>query len=374
MKWEETNIMKSKMTGSGVAALGLLLATTFGGLGTTAALAQDWEPEFDGAVLLPLPDGFPSMPISIVAAGDAKSVAGRLAHQLANYSSLFRNKSILVNAVFKPELETLGNWEALKYAAGAEGGNDGHVVVVFASPDDILDLHVNSDAKDLGVGLDDLSEVLSIEDHRYAVVQCKEAGWDPTWEGLMQQIKDNPGEVSYAGGDPGDRLDMTFAHYMKDQGIGNLYDKGSINHANAGDVGARTAAVAACEADVTVSDLDQLITKKMGKQVDVLLISGDKRVRKYKEAPASSEVGIADDPMSRTMQIVVPAGVDPLHIKWLGVLLGKTSDDSYFKAGRILDQVMNSSNILDEEESAALNDSTNATLDALTQDLGININ
>ena len=192
--------------------------------GTTAALAQEWEPEFDGAVLLPLSDGFPSKPITIVAAGDAKSVTGRLAHQLANYSSLFRNKSVVVNAEYKPEFEALGNWEALKYAASADGGDDGHVVVVFSSPDDILDLHVNPDAKDLGVGLDDLSEVLSIEDHRYAVAQCKDAGWDPTWEALVQQIKDNPGEVTYAGGEPGDRLDMTFAHYMKDQGIGNLYD------------------------------------------------------------------------------------------------------------------------------------------------------
>ena len=129
----------------------------------------------------------------------------------------------------------------------------------------------------------------------------------------------------------------------------------------------------ACEADVTVSDLDQLITKKKGKEVDVVLISGDTRVARYKDAPASSEVGIADDPMSRTMQIVVPAGVDPLHVKWLGVLLGKTSDDSYFKAGRVLDQVMNLSHLLDDEESAALNDSTDATIGALAQDLGISV-
>ena len=365
--------MTNRMTGPGAVALGLLLSTTFGSLGTTVALAQDWEPEFNGAILLPLPDGFPSSPLTIVAAGDEKSVAGRLAHQLSNYSSLFRDKSIEVKVEYKPELETLGNWEALKYAAGAEGGDQGYFSVVFATPDDILDLHVNPDAKDIGVGLDDLSEVLSIEDHRYAVVQCKDAGWDPTWEALVQQIKDNPGTVNYAGGEPGDRLDMTFAHYMKDQEIGNLYDGASIKHANTGDVGARTAAVAACEADVTVSDLDQLITKKMGKEVDVILISGNKRVRKYKEAPSSAEAGIVDDPMSRTMQVVVPAGVDPLHVKWLGVLLGKTSDDSYFKAGRILDQVMNLSNLLDDEESAALNDATDATIGALTQELGISI-
>lgn len=365
--------MTKKMTGPGAAALALIVATTYGGLATTGALAQDWEPEFDGAVLLPLPDGFPSQPITIVAAGDEKSVAGRLAHQLANYSSLFRNKSVEVNPEYKPEFETLGNWEALKYAASIDGGDDGHVVVVFSSPDDILDLHVNPDAKDLGVGLNDLSEVISVENHRYAVIQCKDAGWDPTWEALVQQIKDNPGSVSFAGGEPGDRLDMTFAHYMKDQGLGSLYDESAIKHANTGDVGARTDAVIACDADVTVSDLDQLITKKKGQEVDVVMISGDTRVSKYKDAPASSEVGIANDPMSRTMQIVVPAGVDPIHVKWLGVLLGKTSDDSYFKAGRVLDQVMNLSSVLGDEESAALNDSTDATLGALAEELGISV-
>lgn len=357
--------------GYGAAALGLLVAATYGGLGTNNANAADWEPEFVYGVLQPLPDGFPNGPLTLIAAGDETSVTGLLARKIAEYSTIF--KPVDINVVYRPDFEKYGSWEALKYAAGAEGGADGYLNVIFASPDDIISLHTTDVAKDLGVGLDDLSEVISLEDHRYAVIQCKEAGWEPTWAGLVQQIKDHPGAVRYAGGESGDRLDLTFADYMQAEGLGSLYDKAAINSANTGDVGARAAAVAGCEADVTVTDMDQLITQQMGDKVDVILVSGTKRLGKYKEAPTATEAGIADDNMSRTMQLVVPASVDPLHVKWLNTLWNKTAHDSYFKAGRVLDQALNTALALDAEASAAVNDMVDKDMDALTRELGINV-
>ena len=352
-------------------ALGALLAMTCGGMGTTAALAADWEPEFIYGVLQPLPDGFPNGPITIVAAGDETSVAGLLARKLSEYSTIF--KPVDINVEYRPDFEAFGSWEALKYAAGAEGGDEGYVNVIFASPDDLINLHITPVTKDLGVGLDDLSEVISLEDHRYALVQCKQAGWGPTWEALVQQIKGNPGEVRYAAGEAGDRLDMTLGHYMQVQELGSLSDKAVINSTNVGDVAARTEAVANCEADITVTDMAQLITERMFENVDVVLISGNKRLGKVKDVQTATEAGIADDPMSRTMQVVVPASVDPLHVKWLNVLWSKTGNDSYFKAGRVLDQAVNLANVRDAEASAALNDASNAKMDALTRALGISI-
>lgn len=353
---------------SGAAALGFLIAAACGGLATNAALAQDWQPEFVYGKLQPLPDGFPSGPITVIAAGERDSVPGMLARRLQEYSKLFTPVDIRTR--FYPEFEKHGSWEALKFAAEAEGGNEGYVNVIFESPDDIITLYTTPVAADVGVGLDDLSEVISIESHRYAVVQCKDAAWDPTWQGLVQQIKDNPGKVRYAGGEPGDRIDLVFAEYMREQGLGSLYGD-AVDFANTGDVAARTQAVVACDADVTVTDMDQLITQQLGEQVAVLLVTGKRKLAKYKSAPTAADVGMADDPMSRTMQVVVPAGVDPLHVKWLNALWRKTAGGSYFKAQRVLDQPVNLSNLIDADESAAWNDAAAAKMKDLAGILGL---
>jgi tripartite-type tricarboxylate transporter receptor subunit TctC len=355
----------SKEAGRGGAAL-VLLAATLGGLGPhAAASAQEWEPEFVYGVLQPLPDGFPKGPITIVAAGDETSVAGLLAQRLSEYSTIYRPVDIKVEY---RDLGKFGNWEALKYAAGAEGGGEGYINVIFASPDDIIGLHTTPVAAELGAGLDDLAEVVTLESHRYALIQCKEASWEPSWQALVEEIRKRPGEIRYAGGDPGDRVDLVFAFYMHAAGLGSLYDKSAIGHASVGDVAQRTDAVAACDADVTVTDMEQLVTRQMDKKVDVIFVSGDRKLGKV--IPASA-AGIADDPMSRSMQVVVPAGVDPLHVKWLSVLLSKVGTNSYFKAGRVLDQVVNIANVLGPEESAALNDTVDARMAELTRTLGI---
>jgi tripartite-type tricarboxylate transporter receptor subunit TctC len=356
-----------KNFGSGAAAVGFLLAAAWGAAG--GALAQDWQPEFVYGKLQALPDGFPSGPITIVAAGERGSVPGLLAQRLQEYSRVAT--PVPINVEYHPEFEKYGSWEALKYAAGAEGGSEGYFNVIFESPDDIITLHTKPVTADVGVGLDDFSEVISIEDHRFAVIQCKNAGWDGTWEALVQQIKDNPGQVRYAGGDPGDRLDMVFAEYMHAQGLGSLYDNATIAFQKTGDVAARTQAVVACGADVTVTDMDQLITQQLGEQVAVLLVTGKKKLSKYKTAPTAVDAGMADDTMSRTMQVVVPAAVDPLHVKWLNALWTKTGKDSYFKAGRVLDQPVNLSNVVDPDGSAALNDAADAKMKELASELGI---
>lgn len=358
-----------KNVGSGAAVAGLLVAAACGDVGTSSVQAQDWQPEFVYGTLQPLPDGFPEGPITLVVAGEEGGVPGLLALKLQQYSKLFT--PVPVRVEYHTEFEKYGSWEALKYAAATEGGSEGYIGVIFESPDDLIDLHTKPVGAVLGIGLDDLNEVTSIEDHRYAVIQCNDAGWEPTWEALVQQIKDNPGTVRYAGGEPGDRLDLVFAEYMSSAGLGSLYDEGVIAFDNAGDIAARTQAVVGCEADVTVTDMVQLITNKLGEQAAVLLVTGKKKLAKHKNSPTAADVGMADDPMSRTMQIVVPASVDPLHVRWLNTLWTKTGKDSYFKAGRVLDHPVNLSNVLDADASAAWNDAANAKISDLAKKLGI---
>jgi hypothetical protein len=207
-----------KYAAGGAAVLGLLLAATLGGMTADAAFAQEWKPEISGGKLQPLPDGFPAGPITVVAAGAEDSVPGLLAQRLFDFSIL--NSPVKIKLEFRPDFATHGSWEALKHAAEAEGGGEGYMNVIFQSPDDLITLHTGSVTRDIGVGLDDLTEVVTIEDHRFAVIQCKTAGWEPTWEALVRQIKDHPGEVRYAGGAPADRLDLRFAYYMDVAGLG----------------------------------------------------------------------------------------------------------------------------------------------------------
>jgi tripartite-type tricarboxylate transporter receptor subunit TctC len=103
----------------------------------------------------------------------------------------------------------------------------------------------------------------------------------------------------------------------------------------------------------------------------VLLVTGKKKLAKYKNTPTAADAGMADDPMSRTMQVVVPAAVDPLRVKWLNALWTKTGKDSYFKAQRVLDQPVNLSNVLDADGSAAWNDAADAKIKEVTSALGI---
>jgi tripartite-type tricarboxylate transporter receptor subunit TctC len=357
---------------AGLRALALaLLAAGYGVSGMGTATAQDWKPEFVDGKLQPLPDGFPSEDITLIVADSPTSAEGILMQNLVEVAGKY--SPVGVRAEAREDFEAFGSWEALRYATDTEGGSEGYLNIVFGTPGGIVDLHAAPVTKDIGVGLDDLVEIITLEDRPYAVIQCSTVDWEPTWDALTAHIKENPGKLRYMGGGPGAGTDMAFAYYIHSLGIGNLYDKASVNHIDVGNTSDRALATAACEGDVTTTTMDLAITHTQSGKVKVLLIGGDKRVDQFADVPTATEAGIPDDPMSSTKQIIVPKTVDPLRVKWLEAFWTAVANDADYQAKRTSVQVGTDIAILDAAASAALNDASNAKMDELTRTLGIKV-
>jgi tripartite-type tricarboxylate transporter receptor subunit TctC len=233
--------------------------------------------------------------------------------------------------------------------------------------------HAATVQKDIGVSLDSLAEVITLESRPYALIQCASAPWEPTWQALLDQIKANPGKVRYMGGGPGAGTDVAFAYYLHKLGIGSLYDKSVIDYVDVGNPSSCALATAACEGDITFAPMDLAYTHSQAGKVKVLLIGQDKRIEQFPDVPTAAEVGIPDDPVSSTKQIIVPSAVDPQHVQWLYALWNAVASDPDYQAKRRQIQVGTQIKNLDPAASAALNDATDAKMDELTHLLGINV-
>ncbi len=361
----------SNRTGLRAFGLALMLASATGVLAVGAASAQDWKPEFVDGKLQPLADGFPSEDITLIVADSASSAEGILMQNLVEIAGKYSPVDIKAEA--REDFEAFGSWETLKYAADTEGGTDGYINIIFGTPGGLVDLHAAPVKKDVGVGLDDLSEIITLEDRPYAVIQCSTVSWEPTWQALIDHIKANPGKLRYMGGGPGAGTDMTFAYYIHTLGIGNLYDKASVDHIDVGNTSDRALATAACEGDVTTTTMDLALTHTQSGKVKVLLVGQDKRIEQFPDVPTAAEVGIPDDPMSSTKQIIVPKAVSPEHVQWLYALWNAVASDKDYQAKRLQVQVGTEIDIRDPAASAALNDASDKKMDELIKTLGISV-
>lgn len=345
---------------------------TAAGTGTPASPAATqagpWVPEYVDGVLQPLPDGFPDQEITLMVPDD--SLAEHVL--MTDLQAAAREMSpVPIVVETRTDFEAFGTWDALKQFAGTKQADDGYLNIVF-SIGSIADLHTAPVTSELGLTLDNVGEVVQLETRPYVVVQCAEVEWEPTWQALMDQIKSKPGTVRFMGGGPGTGTDMVFAHYINILGVGNLYDKASINHINVGGVADRTTATAACEGDLTVSTLDAAPPHIEGGRLDVILVSGTERLPQYPDAPSRSELGIEQDASSSTKQLVVSGVVPDLHVAWLYELWSKAGASEDYQEAR-LGTPGTIIQMFDPAKTEETNAAVYALLDKLTRDLGIHI-
>jgi tripartite-type tricarboxylate transporter receptor subunit TctC len=359
----------SKRTGLRAVGLALMLASATGVLAAGSAAAQDWKPEFVDGKLQPLPDGFPDQDITLIVPDSPSSAEGILMQNLIE--AVGKYAPVNVKGETREDFEAFGSWEALKYLKETEGGPEGYLNLIFGTPGSLVDLHAAPVTKDIGISLDDLQEVITLEDRRYVVISCATAPFD-SWDGLMEYMKTNPGKLRYMGGGPGAGTDMTFAYYIHQLGMGSLYDKSYVNHIDVGNTSARALATAACEGDVTTSTMDLALTHSQSGKVKVLLIGGDQPVAQFPGVPTAAEKGITDDPNSSTKMIAVTKEVDPQRVQWLFALWNAVANDADYKAKRTQVQVGTVVKILDPAASDALNKASDAKMNELTKLLGIN--
>jgi tripartite-type tricarboxylate transporter receptor subunit TctC len=359
----------SKGTGLRAIGLALMLAGATGILAAGAALAQDWKPEFKDGKLQPLPDGFPSEDITLIVPDSPSSAEGILMQNLIE--AVGRYAPVNVKGEAREDFEAFGSWEALKYLKDTEGGPEGYLNLIFGTPGSLVDLHTAPVTKDIGISLDDLKEVITLEDRRYVVIACATAPFD-SWDGLLEYMKANPGKLRYMGGGAGAGTDMTFAYYIHQLGLGSLYDKAYINHIDVGNTSDRALATAACEGDITTTTMDLAMTHTQSGKVKVILVGGDQPVAQFAGVPTAAEKGIKEDPMSSTKMIAVIKGVDPQRVQWLYALWNAVANDADYQAIRTKVQVGTIVKILDPAASDALNKASDAKMVELTKLLGIN--
>ena len=301
--------------------------TTDGDTGTTApdttmsTNAGDWEPEYEGEVLQPLPDGFPDQPIRILVADGPASADGQLATQLAETAS--GHAPVDIRVEFREDFVALGDWEAARYIADQEEGRDGYLLQTMAGIGTYADLALQPEGI-LGLTFDDVQPVAVVEDTRWWLAQCSEVPWEPTFEALIEQIQSNPGEVRYMGLGGVGGTDLGFYQLLNSAG------GGEVDHIPTGGGEDKSLATAACEGDVTVSTSTTLNPHVQSGRVDLLAVMGDQRLEEYPDVPTAAELGIEGGGLVSTKQLTTTAQIPELHLAWLAELLQTVVDDSSY--------------------------------------------
>jgi tripartite-type tricarboxylate transporter receptor subunit TctC len=353
-----------------VAAAVLMLAsltTACGGSddGTDAGSDMDvanWQPEWVDGKLKPLPDGFPEREMTIIVADNATSAEAIMVRHLQE--ALKDLSPVAVELEAREEFEAIPSWEALAYIKDEDGGDEGYIQETFGSPGGIADL-VGAPVKDVtGLTIDDLQEVISGEDRPYFVSQCANVAWEPTMQSLVDYTKANPGKVRFMAGGAGAAVDVAFMSYMKALG------GGEVDMIPVGNTVETATATAACEGDVTVTPIEPILPHVQAGRLDVLMVSRDKKIEQFPKVPTAAELGIENDPMGSTKQIVVPSTVPELHVRWLYELYAKAmADPEYVKAREEFPGLK--VNVRDPQASDKFNRDALAVMETILRDLGL---
>jgi tripartite-type tricarboxylate transporter receptor subunit TctC len=288
--------------------------------------ATAWEPEFVDGELQPLPDGFPSEPITLLNADDPSSADGiyvRLMQEIMNDGL----SPVQINIVDR-QSNQYGTWEALQFMEAEPGGQDGYWAVVVNAPASALD-HLTVNVEELtGYTVEDLNMVGTTEEVPFLIYQRSDAPWGDTYEDMLAYALDNPGEVCYHSLDPGSTVDITFKYLMANEEETPEFEQvvgpGSVEVATA---------VAAGECDVAISNVDASFPHFQNGRIEPLLLTGENTINPWNDTPTMSER--IDGPVALPGQIrglAVPPSVPEEHREWLFALLSAAAEDERYQA------------------------------------------
>lgn len=141
-----------------------------------------------------------------------------------------------------------------------------------------------------------------------------------TWADLEKKIKENPGQVKFAGNGEGSVDDVALTYLEKNHGL-------QVNKVPFSNPGERYTSILGGHADVLYEqpgDVAQYIDQK---QMRPILIFDEKRLDAFPDVPCTGELGMKIFlPFDRT--IIVKAGTPPEIIKTLEDALKKVYDSS----------------------------------------------
>lgn len=286
------------------------------------AFAQELE------TMAPLPNGFPSQPLTLLVVDEPGSADSIYTNQLVEAANQLSPVPIRVQ--HRQDFTNFGTWEALAWIMNqGQQGSEGYTSLVYTVPGSVIDLLVVDMESVLGVTLDDLNFVVSTEVLPYFIHQRADAPWGDTMEELITYAQENPGEVRYISGGIGGSQDAAMQWYLRELGV-------EVNTIIGGGGGERALTVASGNGDITLSPPDLIIPHYDGGRVKVLMMSGDQPApAPWEGTPNAADFGFENDPWGQVRGIAVSPDVPDENRQWLEDLFTKASQTPDFQALRL---------------------------------------
>ena len=291
-----------------VAAVSLITGCSVGSrqaASSDPSAATDWTPVFKDGKLQPLPDGFPSKPITLLNGDEAGSSDGIYARTMQK--ALADLSPVNVEVLDKPA-GSGGNWASLKYMQSRPDANDGYMLQVMAYTGASLDFIADTVPKDYGYETDDMNPVIATERVPFVVVMRGSAPWN-TYQDLVDAAKANPGKLKYISVSTGSQLDIGMMSLMANGGwtAQKIPLKDNVQVATT---------IAAGQGDFSMELPDVVAGQYQAGKIKVPLVVGENKPALFKEAQTTKDLGL-DEPWGSLRGLMVTPETADLHRQWL---------------------------------------------------------
>lgn len=329
MKWHHIFRSVAALAAAATLVSGLVSCSQAGDREATANDATD-TPVFKDGKLLPLKDGFPKSPLSIVVVDEAGSDDGIYGRQVQEAAATISPVDIKV--LDRPEFgSTYGAWEALDWIADQRGGAEGYMMAVVTLPGSTIDLLATPVAADLGVNMESLNTVAITESVPYVIVTRAGAPWGDSFEQMLAYAKEHPGEVKYISRGPGAGPDLAMNNYADLAGV-------EFNTSVGGSHSEINTAIGAGAGDIAVTLPGAASPFIQDGKVVLLTCTGNTNpcaANWGKAQPnAASVVSIDNDPWGSNRGLVAAQDIPESHRLWLEALVNAATENPDFVKAR----------------------------------------
>jgi tripartite-type tricarboxylate transporter receptor subunit TctC len=299
------------------------LAVAFSLILASGAVAQPGE--FVKGVLQPLADGFPKGPITLVAVDDPGS---RDSIYTRHMQDALRGISPVPIKTSDEPVANVGTFDKLREMASRDGGKEGYFVVSVDPFGNATDLLTSPISKDLGVDINDLNMVIVTDRLTRVVIQKKGVPWGPTFVGMVEYVKKNPGKVIYSAPGVGSGSDIGMTYMLQKAGIADKVKK--VPGANTKE---SNTIVAAGMADFGYARMDTFMPHWEAKKIDATMFTSPVPPpwNKDKNIITAEQYGLDRNMGDILLGYAVPKEVPKSHVEWLYKLLKAGASTASYK-------------------------------------------
>ena len=303
-----------------LAAVGLIAAACGGDESSSEGFAPDDEAiRFENGVIQPLSDGFPSREISLIVVDDPGTRDAIYAVNMAEVLSAISPVNVVVS--YEPEPQG-GTLPILTELEGRPGGREGHYPVVVVIPGTVTDFHVEPITREFGIGLEDVSFLISSESQPYTFAQRKNAAWGLDFLDFIAYARANPGQLRYLATSVGGGNDIAMEWMLDGLGI-------TVNKIPAGAHQEALSAIGAGQGDFTLTRPELARQFEVDGRVDVTFQMNSELSEPWASEPGSDRIattsiygglGLEDISFGLVLGMMTKSDVPLSHQRWLSEL------------------------------------------------------